>query len=251
MKKHLLMSTVITLAMSAVGIILQIWLRATGFDGKGLLVESHPAVWLLYLVSAATVAAVIYLVRPLNVQIRYHRSFPASSVAALGSGIAAVCIAITTFRLWQSAQSRLDHIFCLFGLLSTGCFAFIALCRYWRKRPSFLLQAAITIFFLLFLYTQYQIWSAEAQLPLYLFPLLAVISTILASYHRCALDGGLPGIRRFLFFGLISMYFNCIVLPGSRYPLLHLGMAIYSAAELISLRLPRHPAPAGTEEGKE
>lgn len=251
MKKHLHIATALILALSAAGMLLQLWLRASGFDSKGLLVESHPSVWLLYLVSVAAVASAVWLVLPLKLQIRYHRSFPASPIALAGAGAAALCIAVTVFQLWRSAGSRLDHIFCLLGLLSVLCLVLAALCRYRGKRPSFLLQATVTVFFLLFLYTQYQAWSAEGQLALYLFPLLAVVSTILVSYHRSALDGGMPGIRLFLFFQLISLFFNCIVLPGSRYFLLHLGMAIYSATELISLRLPRQTSAPDNEVPKE
>ena len=67
---------VLTLLGGLLGLILRAWLVLAGTDEKGLLVTTHPAHILVFVLTALVLAAIFLCVRPLGALKRYQDLFP-------------------------------------------------------------------------------------------------------------------------------------------------------------------------------
>ena len=74
----------VTLTAGALGLILRIWLKLAGTDEKGLLVTTHPAHILIFVLTALALAYMLLCVRPLDAVKRYADLFPRGKLACFG-----------------------------------------------------------------------------------------------------------------------------------------------------------------------
>lgn len=250
MKIRLRLGVLTGLALSLAGLGLRLWYLNTGIDSAGLLTTGHPGVRLTYLVCVLALANALFAVLPLYFQQEYAQLFPAAPAAAVTALVAGGAIGWFVWDALAVASELPMMKYALpVGAAAVVCSVAIAFFRLKGKRPGFLPQTVFTLFFLLYLYTQYRAWSAETQLGMYLFPVLAVACTILSCYHRAALDAGLTGVRTWLLTTLFAVFFNCLSLADSAHWVLHLGMLLYQTAELLSISIPDGSAEAvPTEE---
>ena len=90
----------VTLTAGVLGLILRIWLKLAGTDEKGLLVTTHPAHILIFVLTALALAYMLLCVRPLDAVKRYADLFPRGKLACFG------CIAAAAGILWVSIRER-------------------------------------------------------------------------------------------------------------------------------------------------
>ncbi len=239
MKKRLQTGTLAIGVLSILGAVLRFWLVTTGFDEKGLLIPSHPGIWLCYGLTALMAGAAVLTVRPISPKLRYSRNFPASPVAAAGCAAGALGLAVfgCVSLLTSGALNRLCGIA---ALPTAAVMLVIAYFRFRGLRPHVALGTVVCLFFTLMLYCRYRQWNSEAQLNIYFYAMMAAICSMLACYHRTALDGNMGSIRAFLGLSLAALFFCCLAIPGSGDAPVYLGFALYFAGELTAIRLPRH-----------
>ncbi len=209
------------------GILFRFWLLSTGVDEKGLLVRSHPAHVLIWILVPLTLALVALAAQ--NAAPQCEKPFPASRLGAAGCVLAALGIFISD--LLELNQDPLSIVSGILGFLAAlGCLH-TGWCRLQGRQGSIWWQSIITLYFMIHLIFQYRQWSAEPQLQNYFFPLLASVFLMLWCYHRAVLDQNHKNRRSCLFFGQCALFFSCISVTTGSW-LFYLAMALWTASDL-------------------
>lgn len=235
---------VICCGLGVVGLGLRWWLLSTGYDSKGLLVSSHPAIFLTALVCLLAAGASVLAVCSRADTRRSAGMFPASLTAAISSAAAGISMALSGWNCFAAAQTMLPRVCGIFGFLAASCALFLAYCRFRGLRPHFLMRSIITVFFMLYLVQHYQQWFSEPQLNLYLPHLVAHVLLMIASFQRTALECGTDGRKLYILSSQLAGFFCLLSVPGAQDPLFHGVMAIWMFADTGRLRLPKRPSAA-------
>lgn len=236
-----------TLLAGLAGFFLRLWLFRTGIDDKGLLTADHPASTLVWVLTAITLPVLALCVRPLAPDTKYSQLFPANMWAGLGCILAAAGILYVNLRDLLLRQDAITVVTLILGLVAAAGLLILGYCRWQGKRPSFWLQSAVTVYFMLHLVSQYRLWSSEPQLQVYFFPLLASVFLMVTAYHGAVLDAQKKGNRRwYVFSNQAALFFCCLSLQGISWPF-YLAMALWLATNLCSLK-PQAALPAQNEE---
>lgn len=236
----------IVLGCGTTGLLLRIWLFATGIDDKGLIVPGHPATWLVWLLSTAAMVILVLGSRRLQEAAKYSFNFPASIPGGIGTFLAAAGILICTVVESISKPDTFGLVVCALGILSVPALCFIGYCRCKGAHPSLLFHALVSIYLLLRLVWMYRQWSSDPQLQEYVFQLLALTCLMLACYHRSAFDANM-GIRRaYVIFNLAAVFFCFVSIPGCDSMVFYLSAGVWMLTDLCSL-LPMRILP-GEEE---
>lgn len=237
-----------TLIFAILGLLLRLWTLGSGPDEGGLYAPQTPAWVLLWLVAAMEAAVTVLLTRPLNHPGRFQQNFPASVPGAAGNGLAALAMVISGIQM-LTAGGALNIITGLLGLIAAGSMAAVALSRYQGSRPSFLLHAAVCLFFALRIFLKCRLWSNEPQVGTFLMPFLASVCAMLAAYQLAAFDVDMGNRQHSLFWSLMSVFFCAAAVPASDEPLFYILLGIWLMTNLCSLRhfKPKSPAPAADE----
>ncbi len=223
------------LGAGTIGIGLCLWLMSTGMDEKGLWVSGHPAVVLLWLLSAATIAVVIVLCMPLVEAPKYTFNFPSSPVDAIGDGILALGILAASILTLVDSADLLSSVIAIVGLLSAGLLALCAFYRWKGMQPMFLLRGFVCVFWVLRLISLYQRWSPEPQLQSYVFQLLANVCMMLSFYQRTAFDANYGNRRAHTIYHLNAIFFCCLSLIGSQDWFLYSVCILWAVADLCCM----------------
>ena len=218
------------------GLCLRFWLFSAGIDEKGLIRSGHPANYILPVLSAAVLVALFFYTRNTGNPTDYQQLFPRSVICAIGNWAAGAGILYFGIHRFLVSAGTAYLLLLATGIIVV-CFAILGYFRLKGLRPSCLLHAFITIFFIGFLLLQYSGWSANPQLGKYCYEALACVFLTLAFYYRATLDAELQGLRRYLLFHLAALFFCCLSLT-SQDRLFYLAMFLHSAVELCSLSIP-------------
>lgn len=237
MKKILKPANLIWLVLAGglIGLLLRLWLFSSRAEETGLLANGHPAEPLLWLLTAAVVAAVIFGTRRLEEAAKYSFNFPPSLPGAVGCLIAALSICIASLAEWLTYSDPLTVIASILGILSTVALVVVAYGRWKGQRQSILLNGVICLHFMFRLVSQYRHWSADPQLMDYCFPLLASVCLMLSVYHRAAFDVKQGNRRLHSIFHLCAVYFCFVSLIGKENVLFYLGTGIWMLTNLCNL----------------
>ena len=243
MKKELFfrpsMLPLFTLIAGGVGFILRLIFMRTQMDASGLLNNTHILNILLYALTACTLAALLLCVRPLKTAPeRCKKMFRKSNRCVIGCATAAVGVLVVSLRNLLSGVNILSALTMVMALVSVGCFALLAIARRKGATPHYMAHVGIIVYFMLQLITLYQAWSPESQLSMYLFQLLASVCLLNAAYQALCLDERKADRRAYVFFNQAALYFCCLSLTDKQWPF-YLGMAIFFATNLCTLRLSR------------
>ena len=231
-----------TLIASLIGFGLRLWLFLGGRDQRGLLPAGHIATILSFVLAAIVVAVLILCTRPLAPLGSYSKLFPAWLPAAIGCAAAAIGILYVNIRDLIAQPGFVTIITLVLGLVASAALLILGFCRLKGKHPSFWLQAAVTVYFMLHLISQYRLWSAESQLTVYFFPLLASVFLMLTAYHGAVLDADKTANRRgYAFFNQAALFFCCMSLQGASWPF-YLAMAAWVGTNLCSMKAPKPSA---------
>lgn len=243
---------VLVVLTSLLGALLRLWTRGSGPDAGGLF-EPQPLAWiLLWLLTAATGAMIVYAVKGLKNPGTYQDNYPKSIVATVCCVPAAVCFLVTGVSQLRSALAPTaldpDVIGILTGILGMAagvCLLFSGLNRTFGRKPFFLLHGVVCVYFALRLFNQCRGWSNEPQLGIVVFPFLASLTIMLAVYHRTCFDVDMGNRRVSLFWSLLSVYLCVVAMLSFEQSLFYGCCALWLICDLCSLRpLKRKAAPA-------
>ena len=242
----------VVLLSSLLAVGLRIWTRGTGPDAAGLFAPK-PLVWaLLWLLTAATVAAAamaLFSTRRLKNSGTYRDNYPRSAIAALCAVPAAVSFLVSGyFQLRDSAALALpgttavDTVTGILALVAGLCLLLSAVHRFLGKQPFFLINGLICVYLAVRLFNRCQIWSNEPQMSIVVFPFLASTALMLSAYHRVCFDVDLGKRQWSAFWSLLSVYFSVVAMLSFDQPLIYGLCALWQMADLCSLRpLKRKP----------
>lgn len=227
MKKYLKLRYLpfLTVGAGLLGVMLQFWLYATGIDDKGLLLRSHPAMPLLFVLTLITLLVLGLLAWKSDTK-KLRKVTPA--LCAVSSAIAAVGIAYTAIGELLAHSDTLHRLGFVCGLLAAAGLFYGAVVYWQRKRPTFLTHCAVIVFLILHLICQYRQWSSRPQLVDYCFPLLSSACLMLVFYHRAALEVRVGDLRQYLFLCQAALFFSCLCMR-SESPVFYLSMAVWTA----------------------
>lgn len=199
-------------------------------DGKGLLISNHPLSWILWILTAVTVAYLVYRTWLLRRGNKYGFNFPASQIGAWGMLAAALGFGITGVT---EAFSSPDILSALNALLKIGCvavFVFLYFCRKAGGRPTSYAYMVICLSLMLDLVCLYRGWSAEPQTQEYCFPLLASVFVMLFGYESAAFCLRMGNRRRYTLFQTAAIFFSIAGLPYGDRPLFYVPLILWLAA---------------------
>lgn len=216
-----------TMGAGGLGLCLRFWLFAAT-DEKGLLPASHPAIPLLYILTALTLGILFLATRE-----RTPAPFPRHILRlwdGLGNLLGGICLISMTMILDMggAAMAWLCVTGCVLGglaLLLTGIWAIF------KKRPPYWYFVLVTAALMLVTVTQCRTWGAEPQVQVYFFPLMAAIFAILAAYYRTVLAAGQAKHRLLAFFSQGCLFFSCVSLNDQHWPI-YLGLLCWASAQL-------------------
>lgn len=235
-------------AASVIGLLLRLWTIGSGPDAEGLY-KPQPVAWtLLWIVTILALGAVVLMSAGLKNPGRFSDNFPASPVGAAGRVIAALGIMLSGLTILTKAENILGTLTGLLGMGSAVCLLLLGFARYQGRKTSFLLHAVPCLFFALRIFLLCRVWSNETQIGVFLFPFLASICVMLATYQLACFDVNLGKRRTSLFWSLSGVYCSLLAVPGSDEPMFYIGMAIWLLTNLCSLRLLKARKPQSAPE---
>lgn len=225
-----------TLIAGVIGFGLRLWLFLTGEDQRGLLPADHIAGILAFVLTAIVMVVLALCVRTLAPMPKYSKLFPAWIPAGIGCVAAAAGILYVDIRDLIAQPDAITIITLVLGLVASAALLILGFCRWKGNHPSFWLQAAVTVYFMLHLVSQYRLWSSEPQLQVYFFPLMASVFLMMTAYHGAVLDAEKKGSRRwYVFCNQAALFFCCLSLQGSSWPF-YLAMAAWLGTGLCSVK---------------
>lgn len=217
-----------TMGAGGLGLALRFWLFSAT-DEKGLLPTAHPADALLYILTALTLGILFLATRqltPRRVNKKLQGWFSAAAYALGGLGLI-----LTAILDMSGSAAKLALVATIASLLGGLVMFFMATLKFFRKKLPYWLPACLTVVLMLDTVTQCQVWGAVPQLQEYLFPLLASVFLILSAYYKTALAARQGNLQLLAFFSQGALFFCCLSLNTSQWPL-YFGMMFWAAAQL-------------------
>lgn len=224
-------------AMGLVGMALRLLIALVATDSRGLTVSGHPLTVILWGLTAVVAAAVSVFVWNRAGSRNYGANFPASSGAAIGCGIMALCVMASSALNLE--RSTLGYVHYGLGLVSGSCLIFLTYGRYRGIATSFLFHCFVCVFLAVHLVSRYRPWSGDPQMLDYIFEVFACVLLMLYAYQQAAFQVGMGKRRTLLWLGLAAGYCSFVAVATAPMPLLYLGGGIWALTNLCSLELPR------------
>ena len=238
MKKYLnpkILPIVVTV-LGMVGFLLRLWTMQGGPDPEQGLYPVATLAWtLLWIVTAITGAAIIFLTRPLGEPVKYNQNFPGSLLAAVGSLVAAVIMVLGGVQSFNG-QDTVSFITGLLGLIGGLGMGLVAYTRMKGTKPNFFAHGVVCLYLALRTFNECKLWSNEPQLGLFIFTFLSQICAMLAAYQLCAFDVDLGKRRASLFWSLMAVYLCLVALPSTEDLPFTCGLAVWLLTNLCSLQ---------------
>lgn len=223
------------------GMLLRFWLLADGIDRDGLLICTHPANIIGWILTALAVGLIFFGTRRLLSAAKYEFNFPASGIGGIAIALGALGILVCAITTLGSKQDALALACGILGLICAIILGYTAWCRWKGKRYSVVFHGMVCLFFMIFLLCRYRSWSANPQLQDYCFQLLGGVCLLIGTYHRTCFDGNTGNRRSLSLFRLLAVYFCLLAIPGTKDWFFYLTGALWSLGDLCSLvPMPSH-----------
>jgi len=237
----------LTLAAGGLGLLLRIWLYATGADESGLLVSGHPAELFIWLLCAGMMVYLWFASKPLAAAPKFGFNYPASRSGAAGCVLGALGIGYASVTELINRTDNLALLAAILGIVATTALLFSALQRYKGFQPNILPHSAVCVYFMVLLVSLYRHWSSDPQLQDYCFQLLATVCLMLSAYYRAAFDVNLGRRRLLVVSHLAAVFFCCLSMTDKSIASFYLPVGIWAFTDLCSLAplllQPREDAP--------
>ena len=225
--------TFFSILIGIAGMAMQSWLFTTA-DSHGLLVRGHISEILSCLLLAVAAAISFLSLKNRKSDGKYAQLFPQSPVAAGGCVLAAVGIFYTAFT--TASVGILAFVVRTLGLLAGFALAMGGAARLQGKRPNCLLFAAVAVYLIARTLVFCQRWSAEVQVQIYFFPLLAILFLLLAAYYRAALAADFQNCKQYFLFRQMAIV-CCLMSMAGGERVFYLAGAVWMATDFC---IPEH-----------
>lgn len=216
-----------SIVLGIIGMALQSWMFST-VDSQGLLLRGHISEVLSFVLLAVFMAGNFLFVKDFKSDAPYDQLFPKSSLAGVGSILAAAGIVLSAFT--PEIKGVLQLVVKVLGVASGAALGYTGYCRLQGKRPNCLLHGVVALFLIFRTLAFCQIWSAEVQMQVYFFPLLATISLLIAAYYRAALVADMKNCRQYLFFRQLAI-FSCLMSIAGGQALFFIAGAVWMVTD--------------------
>ena len=252
MKKLLRFSDIIILLSSVLGLILQVWIRLTGTDDRGLYDPRHPGWIFTWVLSIAVLVFVWALSRKAGNRRSYKANFPASPIGAFGSLVAAAALVYAGYTRLQGSAMWLDTLAGFVALTGSIGLLIAADHRLRGTTPPFFCYMLPCAFFSLQIFFQGWKMGGQPEAIRYLFPALATLALIPASYHLWGFCVGAGERKNSLFWSLLSGFLCITAAPAEDGGPVYLALGFWILSNLCVLKyLPRPSRPAPQPEQEE
>ena len=232
----------LVLLFSVLGFLLRLRTFGSGKDSDGLY-QPQPLVWvLLAVVSIAVVALIFITVARLKNNGSFSDNFPPSLISAIGCAVGAAGMLSSALEVLTAGDS-LSNITGILGIAAAIGLAIAAAARLKGKPPFFLCHVAVSLYLGLQIFNHSRLWGNESQVGVFMFPLLALIFAMLASYHLATFDVDMGVRKTSLFWSLSAAYLCTVTLADRSEPLLFGSLAVWLFTNLCSLRPIKKTAP--------
>lgn len=202
-----------TIGAGGLGLALRIWLLSGGVDEKGLIISTHPASALSFILTGLTILVLAFC--SLDEHPQFGKNIFRTPIAAtVGCGVAAIGILATSVEELLRKAEPVTIVCCVLSVLAAAALILSAIFRLRRMQPAWWLQLPVVLFFMFHMISQYRFWSAEPEVQRYFFQLLASLFLMLSAYHRITTDAGKTELRRYLFTSQAALFFCCLSCVG-------------------------------------
>lgn len=244
LKTEALPAQVLLLGLTAA--LLRTVLYLAAMDDKGLLIRSHPAHWLLWLITAAAAVLIVAVCRKLKGSNRYGDNFPSGILPAAGCWIMAVGVVLTVVSGNAMPREGLVRIWKICGFVSGAGLIWAGVSRLRGQRPFVGVYVLLCLFLALQMVSRYQAWSGEPQSIHWIFSMLGAVGLTLTAYQHSAFCAGSGNRRLLLGTSLLAVFFCFAALAHTEYLALYLCGGIWAFASLCRVTPParRKAAPA-------
>ena len=220
---------VFSILAGVVAMLLRFWQLAVGVDEKGLLISGHASVYMIFGLLIFSVVIMVLLCRKMPTT--WTSGFTGSVWAGSCAFVSAMGLLAADIIEFIHGNDMIVTVNFLLGILAAGALVWMGLCRLSGVKAGIISHSLLSIYFMLHLIVQYRLWSAEPQLLVYCFPLLASVCLMLSCYHRAELSITGKRVRRFLFLNQLSLLLCCMSLGESL--LFYGSMALWTASDLF------------------
>lgn len=231
--KHLNRNRFLFLAPTVVLGLGSLWLHGymmdTCFDDKGLLVSWNAPSIALIVMGGAFGLYLLLLTRSLGGSGTYHEAFPRCILS--GALVLAGAVELALFLLSQGFANQVEMVLCL---AAVGSMAVTGLLRMFGKRPWFIFNGVVCLFFMYRMLMNYRGWSADPQLQDYAYQMIACCFLMLAAFQRTCCDAGIIDRKRLVFTALVAA-FCCLASMGDDNAIFYLACGLWAAGSLCSL----------------
>ena len=217
-----------TLGAGGFGLALRLWLFS-GTDEKGLLPAGHVADYALYILTALTLGIVFLATRQLTPRRISKRFFRLSGVCGYAMG--GLGLLFAALQTMSGSVVRLSWLTVIATTLGCLVMFFMAILKFFRKRPTYLFSALLTVVLMLNTVSQCQVWGKLPQLQTYFFPLLASVFLIMSAYHATRHAAGRGNLKLLAFFSQSALFLCCLSLNCAQGPV-YFGMLFWAGAQL-------------------
>lgn len=227
------------------------WLQdrvlTSGFDARGLLVTDNPELVLLWGLTAGLFLALVPVVLTLGAPGTYEENFPRCVLSGTVTIAAGLLMGFTGLNGLVPGQLLRPCLTMAAGVLMALC----GVCRLAGRRPVFVLDLLIGLYYAAHLLWSYSGWNADPQIQRYAFQLLAGAAVMLFTIHRARCAVGMMDRRRMVFLGLWGIFLCFAAIPGSDSVTFFLASGLWCAGAMGDLRHLEQPVrPEPPEAGE-
>lgn len=212
-----------------IGFGLQLWLQKTGLDASGLYIRNHIAAVLSFSLIPLALGTLLLCIRPLKGIRKTQDALPENVPSGFLSLAAAALLLFSGIRGTSLKPTGLETLRVWGTLLCGITIGAAGILSLMKKKVPFGIYAAIALFLILYVVGGHRIWSAEPQVSVFLFPLLAGAFLLISAYQQAALAAGCGHSALSTFFHAGAVYFCLTTLPQNG--VFYCGMALWLLAQ--------------------
>lgn len=224
----------LALFCGGLGILLRLWYLSTE-DDRGFLARGHISMTLLLALTAVLMVLLFVGCRYLRQGNKYSFNFPASAYGGIGAALAGLGIGLASVVELLTGVDQLELLTAVLGIVAAASLVFVGHSRWKGLHPNMLFHTVICLYLMLRLLCMYRSCSANPQLADYGFELLALVCSMLSSYHRATFDANFGARAPHVFFSLAAVYFCLVALPGDTGALMYMSLGVWMFTDLCNL----------------
>ncbi len=213
-------------ALGVVGLAMRWCLYRVGLDSRMLLGPGHPLEILVWLLTTATALMIILYTRKLRGPNVFEENFFPSQVGTAGCCTAAFLICYTVLSMPAKIPGPPGLAWKVLGVLCAPSLLIAGYGRLTGQKNCYLAFLVPCLFYLFHIITHYRVWSSEAQLQTFFYPLFTSIAMTFFLFYTAAFAVDMPYRRHQLIAGLSGIFLSLVELSRTSYPWLCLAGVI-------------------------